>query len=189
MINTGGKAMNQRVIASLGFAALLLVGRSYATEYEITVEVDETTAGDLEMVEDFLFTSNEEGVPSQSLRRLVMAGVGELAAAADQRFDASGNLLLDDGSTAQFLEEDLLKVRKKICSRKDVDGQCGNATITFDCKLLSKTNPHRKCQPTSVLVCPTAGGHISLNVPPGTGKGGVDVCPPNSGGCKSCIKK
>ena len=170
------------------FVILHLGATAIAAEYEITVDVDETTSGDFEMVEAFLETANESSVPSKSLRRVLMGGTGELASAADARFDASGNLTLDDGTLVQFLDEDVLKVRRKLCIKRRVDGQCGNATITFKCRS-KPIQTHRKCQPASVQVCPEAGGNILVTVPPGKTKGGVRVCPPGSSCPLLCVHK
>jgi hypothetical protein len=178
-------------MCSTTLAVFLLGGTTIAAEYEITVDMDETTSGDFEMVETFLDAANDDSVPSKSLRRVLMGGTGELASAADARFDASGNLMLDDGSLVQFLDEDVLKVRRKLCSKRLGDGQCGNATIAFHC-LMKPNNVHRKCQPFSVQVCPAAGGTITAFVPPARTKGGVEVCPPGGTGgklCRLCIHK
>lgn len=165
-------------------------GAAMGAEYEITVDMDETTSGDFQMVESFLESANDESVPSKSLRRILMGGVGELAATVDARFDASGNLTLDDGTLVQFLDEDLLKVRKKLCEKRRVSGSCGNATIIFRCKH-KPVGSRRNCQPSSVRVCPEAGGSVHVSVPPGKLKGGVRVCAPGSTGkaCLKCITK
>ena len=172
--------MKHIFMCTTALAALLHFGvTAIAAEYEITVDIDETTGSDMDMVESFLETANDDSVASRSLRRILMGGSGELAAAADARFDDSGSLLLDDGSLVPFVDEDLLKVRRKLClKRRFTDGQCGDATIIFDCKIIDKLLTHRKCQPTSVQVCPEAGGSIVAMIPPGQQKGGVEVCPP-----------
>jgi len=183
--------MKHLLTCTTALAALLLIGgTALAAEYEITVDMDETTGGDMEMVETFLESANNESVPSRSLRRVLSGGAGELAAAADARFDESGSLLLDDGSLVPFLDEDVLKVRRKFCNKFLLDGQCGNATISFGCKVIKLS--HRKCQPFSVQVCPAAGGSIVAMIPPGQQKGGVEVCPPGviSKLCgRGCIQK
>lgn len=171
--------MNNRSLLAVALVTLLgLSAQASAAEYAITVDMDDTTAGDIDMVETFLYSAGDDSVPSRSLRRITMAGVGELANAANTRFDAYGYLILDDGSAVQFFDEDILKVRRRICSRKGIDGQCGNATIIFNCKIKKGETIHRKCQPSLVQVCPEAGGAISVSVPPSRTKGGVEICQP-----------
>lgn len=175
-------------------AALILILGSpvsaMAAEYEITIEMDEVTSGDLEMTEAFLENANQDSIPSSSLRRLMMGGVGEVTATVDARFDDLGDLVLDDGTLAVFFDDDVLRVRKKVCSKIRTDGQCGNAVITFACKIDPKLNSHRKCRPHRVSVRPEAGGCVTVPVPPGRSKGGVSVCQPGDPLCeKSCLIK
>lgn len=165
-------------------------GTAIAAEYEITVDMDETTGGDMEMVETFLETGDDESVPSRSLRRVLMGGVGELSAVTDSRFDENGFLMLDDESLVEFFDEDVLKVRRKLCKKRRADGQCGNATIEFRCKKRPGGNGHRKCQPSYVQICPAAGGSIRVSVPPAKVRGGVRICSPvNDYTCRKCINK
>jgi len=69
-----------------------------AETYFITVPVDETTDGDLSLIETFTASANDGDLISQSLRRIIMGAVGEIWMLVDARTDANGNLTLDDGT-------------------------------------------------------------------------------------------
>jgi hypothetical protein len=94
-----------------------------ATVYEITVEVDETTAGDLDMLETFMVSADSGTQVPRSLRRITMGAVGELTLAVKARIDANGNLTLDDGTVAPLFDGDTIELMRV------GPGRCGKAVF------------------------------------------------------------
>ena len=131
------------VICSLVCAGVLAVSASAAyaqSAHVISVPVDSTTAGDLALISDFL-TFAPAGAPvSQSLRRIVMAAVGEMTLATAARIDsATTTLTLDDGTVVPLQQGDTVQAQQGPPSGKGPIFMCENTG-----------NPHRKCQPTCV---------------------------------------
>src|SRR5256885_8040507 len=90
------------VLLAVGALVVLLAPATFtlaqAEMYSITVMADETTDGDLALIETFLATATDGDLISQSLRRILMAAVGEIWMLVDGRTDGYGNLTLDDGT-------------------------------------------------------------------------------------------
>jgi hypothetical protein len=81
-----------------------------ASSYAITVQLDETTQGDLDVIGTSLESLPRGAEVQRSLRRLATSAAGELALLADQRVDMTGNLTLDDGSPVPLLDQDEIAV-------------------------------------------------------------------------------
>ena len=92
------------------FAVALGTAAGARSTYNITVNLDETTRGDLDMVSTSVQTASVGSEVQRSLRRLANGAAGELALLASQRVDAAGNLRLDDGSTVALMEGDEVSV-------------------------------------------------------------------------------
>src|SRR5256885_8300575 len=84
-----------------------------AETYFITVPVDETTDGDLSLIETFTASANDGDLISQSLRRTIMGVVGEIWMLVDARTDANGNLTLDDGTVQPLGDGDVIGAARK----------------------------------------------------------------------------
>ena len=82
-----------------------------AVDYIITVSVDETTEGDIGMIETFLGSATEGSKVSKSLRRVTMAAVGELTLLLRTRLDDFGCLILDDGTIICLTQGDTITVQ------------------------------------------------------------------------------
>jgi hypothetical protein len=128
-----------------------------AETYFITVAADETTDGDLSLIETFLASANDGDLISQSLRRIIMAAVGEIWMLVDGRTDANGNLTLDDGTVQPLADGDVVGAARK------KKGPGGGATVLFVCDGVEQGEPCRE-RPEAIIVC-----HEDL-------KGGKGVC-------------
>jgi len=124
-----------------------------AETYFITVPVDETTDGDLSLIETFTASANDGDLISQSLRRTIMGAVGEIWMLVDARTDANGNLTLDDGTVQPLTDGDVIKAKKK---KKGGGGGGDGATVTFVCGTSVQTTPCRE-RPDEIIVCPPSG--------------------------------
>lgn len=87
-------------------AAVLSSNVGAKSTYHITVNLDETTRGDMDMVRTSVQNAQVGSEVPRSLRRLANGAAGELALLASQRVDAVGNLRLDDGTTVPLVEGD-----------------------------------------------------------------------------------
>lgn len=114
-----------------------------AETYSITVPTDETTDGDLSLIETFLATANDGDLISQSLRRLIMAAVGEFWLLVDGRTDASSNLTLDDGTVQPLADGDVIAAKKKF----------GGALVIFTCSPPQPTAGPCRGRPVAISVC------------------------------------
>ena len=120
-----------------------------AETYFITVPVDETTDGDLSLIETFTASANDGDLISQSLRRTIMGAVGEIWMLVDARTDANGNLTLDDGTVQPLTDGDVIKAKKK---KKGGGGGGDGATVTFVCG--AGMAPPCRGRPDTIIVCP-----------------------------------
>ena len=118
-----------------------------AETYFITVPVDETTDGDLSLIETFTASANDGDLISQSLRRIIMAAVGEIWMLVDARTDANGNLTLDDGTVQPLGDGDVIGA-----ARKKKGGGGGGATVLFVCSGKQQSTPCRG-RPEAIIVC------------------------------------
>ncbi len=117
-----------------------------AAEYEITVCVDDTTAGDVAMVEDFMNSAADGAKASKSLRRVAMAAVGEIDLALNARVDSYGSLILDDGGLIGLVEGDSVTVRGEDCTNVGAETGKGTLTIIFN----NLDDRPGRCRPTSM---------------------------------------
>src|SRR2546427_12308223 len=135
-----------------------------AEMYSITVMADETTDGDLALIETFLATATDGDLISQSLRRILMAAVGEIWMLVDGRTDAYGNLTLDDGTVQPLGDGDVIGAARK--KKKKAQG---GAEVIFVCGGGPQPRPRRGRTRGGKLGAPGAeganGGHAG-------GKGG-----------------
>src|SRR5256885_4683825 len=119
-----------------------------AETYFITVPVDETTDGDLSLIETFTASANDGDLISQSLRRTIMGVVGEIWMLVDARTDANGNLTLDDGTVQPLGDGDVIGAARK--KKKKAQG---GAEVIFVCGGSQQPGPCRG-RPDAVIVCP-----------------------------------
>jgi len=119
-----------------------------AEMYSITVMADETTDGDLALIETFLATATDGDLISQSLRRILMAAVGEIWMLVDGRTDGYGNLTLDDGTVQPLGDGDVIGAARK--KKKKAQG---GAEVIFVCGGSQQPGPCRG-RPDAVIVCP-----------------------------------
>jgi len=122
-----------------------------AETYFITVPVDETTDGDLSLIETFTASANDGDLISQSLRRTIMGAVGEIWMLVDARTDANGNLTLDDGTVQPLTDGDVIKAKKK---KKGGGGGGDGATVTFVCGGMAPQSTPCRGRPDAIIVCP-----------------------------------
>jgi hypothetical protein len=136
-----------------------------AETYSITVAVDETTDGDLSLIETFLASANNGDLISQSLRQIIMAAVGEIWMLVDGRTDANGNLTLDDGTVQPLRDGDVIKAKKKKKAKKKDGG--GGAEVTFVCGGDDAGPGGCRGRPDEITVCPPPPGQGCRTVMPG----------------------
>jgi hypothetical protein len=106
--------MVSKIIGGGSLAVLFAVALGTAvgarSTYNITVNLDETTRGDMDMVSSSVQTAAIGSEVQRSLRRLANGAAGELALLASQRVDATGNLRLDDGALVTLMDGDEVSV-------------------------------------------------------------------------------
>ncbi len=139
-----------------------------AAEYDITVCCDETTAGDLAMLEGFMDNAAEGATVSRSLRRVAMAAVGEIGLTLNARVDSSGGLTLDDGGVIALAEGDSVAVGGRDCADAEVVAETGRGTLTI---LFGVINGGLKCLPTQITWCVYEGTAVecsTMAIPPNT---------------------
>ena len=157
------KTMSKGRCGQVGIAVFLILGLCAVAEaqttHSITVDVDETTAGDLSLIADFMSYAAPGSEVSKSLRRIVMAAVGEITLATNARIDGVGVLTLDDGSIVALGEGDTIQA--KPCTPGD-DSCAGGVGPVFSCE-----NGQEHCKP--VCVCHPTGGSLDnkcMAIPP-----------------------
>ncbi|MEE9583855.1 MAG: hypothetical protein V3W51_00085 [Candidatus Brocadiales bacterium] len=132
-----------------------------AAEYEITVCTDETTAGDLAMLEGFMGNAADGATASKALRRVAMAAVGEVCLALNARVDSSGGLTLDDGGLIALYEGDSVAAGGRDCEGLVAETGRGSVKILFK----FATNPGggpSKCLPWAIERCVDGGTNCTL---------------------------
>lgn len=134
------------VVALVGLLPPATFTLAQAETYSITVATDETTDGDLSLIETFLATANDGDLISQSLRRIIMAAAGEIWLLVDGRTDAFGNLTLDDGTVQPLANGDVIAAKKK----KKKPGDRG-AEVIFVCGGAHQSTPCRG-RPDAIIV-------------------------------------
>jgi hypothetical protein len=133
---------------ALAMAVSLGVDVGAKTTYSITVNLDETTRGDMDMVSTSVQNAVVGSEVPRSLRRLANGAAGELALLASQRVDSLGNLRLDDGSTVALVEGDEVMV-----SAAGDGSQKRVLLIREPC-----TTGHCSMKPSAVLIALNSGG-------------------------------
>ena len=120
-----------------------------AEMYSITVMADDTTDGDLALIETFLATATDGDLISQSLRRILMAAVGEIWVLVDGRTDGYGNLTLDDGTVQPLGDGDVIGAARKKKKKED-----GGAEVLFVCGGGKPQPAPCRGRPDAIIVCP-----------------------------------
>ena len=104
----------KRILAGVTVAAaaslVLAVTVSGNSSYSITVQLDETTQGDIDVVGASVESTAPGAEVQRSLRRLATSAAGELSILADQRIDSNGVLTLDSGLTVALAADDEVTV-------------------------------------------------------------------------------
>ena len=123
-----------------------------AAEYEITVCTDETTAGDLALLEGFMGNAADGATASKALRRVAMAAVGEVCLALNARVDSYGSLTLDDGGVIALYEGDSVAAGGRDCEDVVAETRTGSVRISFEV-FTSPSGGPPKCQPSDIQFC------------------------------------
>jgi hypothetical protein len=156
------------VALSLGASA----GAREASVYVITVALDETSIGDLRILDNTLNDAIDGEEVSSSVRKVAMGAVGEVWGALNDRIDDNGMLTLDDGSQVFLLDEDGVEVQAQ--GKKFKPG----ATITFH-MVCSKMTGQCHRVPAYISVLRGDGTKLCSAFPPkqlGTPDGEKPVC-------------
>lgn len=130
-----------------GLCFLLVTGVRGQSSYRVSVSLDETTRGDMDVVGTSLEKAAAGSEVPRSVRRLATSAAGELALLADQRVSA-GNLTLDDGTIVALMPDDEVSV--------SVAGEAQAQYITAQGEL--RTAPKK----TVVIVRACEGNHCSM---------------------------
>ena len=141
-----------------------------AAEYEITVCVDETTAGDLSMVEGFMNSAADGAKVSKSLRRVAMAAVGELGLALKARVDSYGSLTLDDGGVVSLYDGDTVITGTIPCDPIRA-GNPSQTLVTIKFKASTTGGGNTVCRPTHLRIERAVDPYtlkviVSMDIPP-----------------------
>lgn len=163
------KTLTKAVLTLVMVFGLALQAR--ADEIKITVEVDETTAGDLELIETAVKALEPGAEVSKSLRRTTMAVVGEFQLLLGKRIDGSGYLTRDDGSVVALREGDTLSV-----SAQNGD-QAATVQLTFQCTDWSTNWNCSRRRPVHLVVRGPDGCVLrSMDIPPSKGEPPAEGC-------------
>jgi hypothetical protein len=149
-------------------AAVLTVGWTFGAHmwaqetaagnsYSIVVDVDETSVGDLRILDHSLNDGIDGDEVSPAVRKVAMAGIGEMWVALESRIDATGLLTLDDAAQVALVDGDLVDVKGK--GKKFQPG----AEITFQtlCK-----DQHCRHVPLTITVTRPDGTRVCSAFPP-----------------------
>ena len=99
--------------AAVTVAALASANGAFAqTTYEISVELDDSTAADDDLLSAAALLA-PDGEAAQSIRKLAAGVTGEIQILLHQRLQGDV-LTLDDGTSVTLFEEDAIKAKKKI---------------------------------------------------------------------------
>ena len=93
-----------------GLLACGLYTQAQAAEFSITVPVDDITQVDLSLLEAWMVDAVDGAEVPRTLRRVMMAGVGEVGRLTRPRLGADGTLTLDDGVLVPLLSDDTIIV-------------------------------------------------------------------------------
>lgn len=114
--------MNRTVLSFGGvavcLAAALAIGSGLAAQtaggvHQIVVTLDDTSVGDLRILEQAFGDGFDGEEVSASVRKVAMGAIGEVSVALDARIDALGMLTRDDGTQVVLLDEDEVEVQAK----------------------------------------------------------------------------
>ena len=148
---------------ALFLLAALCVETGQSAEYELSIDLDDATLSDLDLIGTFLVAATEGQVPSRSMRGVIMSASGEVSIAVSSRIDASGNLLLDDGGAIPLMEEDVVVVTTTTANGSPLK-------IRILCRLI------RRATGVTGVICAgrririvTAGTSLDILIPPGQG--------------------
>jgi hypothetical protein len=160
------KNRNLRLAALVVLFACVALTAQAQTEYVITVDVDEATASDLELVASYTEGAQDGAAAPKSIRKIANSATGEVATLAESRIDDSGNITLDDGSVAMMIDGDSVKIRPKN------PGGMMLSPVQF-CMMKPGSNGHRRvcgvCLPGQLKCFKIPRGRISGC--------GMEVCP------------
>ena len=157
------------LVMAIGFAA-----QARAEEIKITVEVDETTAGDLELIQTAVTALADGAEVSKSLRRTTMAVVGEFQLLLGKRIDDSGYLTLDDGSKVGLREGDTISVSGGPGLR---EGPGATVVLIFQCTDWSTNWNCSRRRPVHLVVRGPDGCVLRrMDIPPSKGNPPVEGC-------------
>jgi hypothetical protein len=126
--------------------ALLLSVTAFASDYTITVALDEATSSDLEIVTTTLSATAPGASVSKSLRKLAMGVSGEVDLLLHDCLEDSMLLTRDDGSTIGLQPTDTVRVR--FAHRPNVEVSFGNCS--FDGR-------RERCRISQIAVCDDGG--------------------------------
>jgi hypothetical protein len=140
-------------------ASLLAVGGVQAADIDVTVEVDEATVSDAQMLEFFMNEAESGKDVPRAMRGLAMQLVGEASSALEsQRIDEYEQVVLDDGSSVAMAEEDSL-----FASVSAPSGNGATVRIGFEKFRTPSGRIHRRA--CSISVCTPSGQRITVSVP------------------------
>ena len=130
--------------------------------HSIIVPVDEVTAGDAALIADFLTHAADGAEVSKSLRRILMAALGEVTLETNARIDGTlGLLILDDGSVAALVVGDSIAV---------TPAKAGDPTPIGPIFTRGKEGERGGCRPTMVCHPTPSGGIECMTIPQGQKK-------------------
>lgn len=100
---------------TLFVSAFLFAGVSSASaaEYDISLDIDGATAGDVQIVSDFAMANTAGTAINGSLRRIIAAVLSEASIAAEGRLDIYDAITLDGGNTITLLDGDVVNAKIK----------------------------------------------------------------------------
>lgn len=111
-------------VRQASFLAIAVMCFSFAnavraqTNYTISVDVDEATGSDIQLIEDSLGGATEGTQVPRTLRGIVMSALGEVLSQANARVDEFDMLTLDDGTRVPLLDEDTFIIEAKLPLKK-----------------------------------------------------------------------
>jgi hypothetical protein len=157
--------LRDSVLAAAAACLLGFMGQAQAqTNHTISVDVDEATGGDIQLIEDSLANAAEGSQVSRSLRGIIMSALGEVLPAVNARIDEFDILTLDDGSKVALFEEDSITVEtKRLVKKFGPQFACGKKKIIVSGR--GGCQPECVILPTGKVVHIPPGGPISILCP------------------------
>lgn len=97
------------ILKLLAFVAVIaMASAAMAADHSVNLTVDDSTNGDIGMVATSMASSASGTKVTTSLRKLAMGAFGDAENSLQQRFDSSGNLVMDDGSVVAVTQTDII---------------------------------------------------------------------------------